>query len=91
MRHRADDNQKKIVSGLRNIGATVVVLSQVGAGCPDIMVGFRGETFLFEIKGEKGKLSESQENWRLLWRGGHAAVARSLGEVIEEITKRLPK
>lgn len=50
IRARTDVNQASIVKGLRGIGASVAILAQIGNGIPDLLVGFRGKNFLFEIK-----------------------------------------
>ena len=53
---KVDDNQREIVAALRSHGATVIHLHAVGKGCPDILVGYRNENYLMEIKdGEKSK------------------------------------
>ena len=69
MHGRVDKNHQEIVAVLQAVGATVQDLSQVGAGCPDIVVGYRGKNYFFEIKSEKGKLKERQKTWHSLWRG----------------------
>lgn len=71
---RIDRNQPQIVSNLRRIGATVQILSMVGKGCPDILVGFKGTNYLFELKdGEKPKskkqLTEDEKVFFDTWRG----------------------
>ena len=81
MRNRADKNQDEIVKGLRAIGATVEVLSQVGHSCPDILCGWRGQNYLMEIKDKHGKLSESQKAWHTFW-NGQVAVVRNLAEAV---------
>ena len=61
---RVDANQEQIVSALRAAGAYVWII-----GLPvDLLVGFRGHTFLVEIKsGSKKRLTGLQadffENW----------------------------
>ena len=82
---RADENQAEIVSALRQLGATVVILSQVGGGCPDILVGYRGESYLMEIKGPRGRLSKKQVEFHKSWRGGEISVIRSVGQAIKTI------
>jgi len=68
--HRADENQKEIVEGLRAIGISVLILSQVGGGCPDLLVVDReGNNILLEVKTEKGKLRESQKKFMKEWEG----------------------
>jgi hypothetical protein len=51
---RVDANQKQIVSELRNLGYSVMVMSDLGHGKPDICVGTsifgKPQNFLFEIK-----------------------------------------
>ena len=47
---RIDSNHKEIVAALREIGATVVSLAAMKHGCPDLLVGYAGETMLMEIK-----------------------------------------
>jgi len=72
MRKRTDLNQKELVRTLKQIpGVSVVDLSAVGQGCPDLLVGYKGKNFLFEIKNPetKGKLTECQKNWFLFWKG----------------------
>lgn len=78
---RVDANQASIVADLRAIGATVLHLHAVGQGCPDILVGFRGENYLFEIKSPKGRLTPGQEGWHSLW-WGQVAVIRCLEDAL---------
>lgn len=71
---KIDANQPEIVAALRKIGCTVQILSSVGKGCPDILVGYRGRNFLLEIKdGAKPvsaqKLTPDQIEWHDLWNG----------------------
>ena len=70
-RARIDDNQKQIVSYLRKVGATVQSLATIGSGCPDILVGYGGVNYLFEIKrpGKRKQLTSDQITWHDKWRG----------------------
>ena len=43
---KIDENQPEIVDALRAMGCSVTILSAVGNGCPDILVGFRGINLL---------------------------------------------
>lgn len=45
---RRDGNEPEIVAALRAAGASVSALN--GDGIPDLLVGYRGETFLLEVK-----------------------------------------
>lgn len=74
MAKRIDENQPQIVDELRQIGATVQHLHAVGSGCPDIIVGFRGCNFLFEIKNKdkppsKQRLTPDESLWHREWQG----------------------
>ena len=47
---RIDANQPAIVEYFRRRGASVQILSSVGKGCPDLMIGYRSATVPVEIK-----------------------------------------
>ena len=72
---RIDTNHKEIVKALRDAGATVVSLASMKHGCPDILVGYAGETLLMEIKKDsKAKFTPDQIEFMGKWKGG--AVSR---------------
>jgi hypothetical protein len=76
---KIDGNHAEVVHALRKIGASVQSLAAVGAGCPDLAVGFRGVNWLIELKdGSKvpsaQKLTADQIAFRALWRGQYAVV-----------------
>jgi len=79
-----DANQSAIVAALREMGATVVDLHRVGHGCPDILVGWRGRNYLFEVKTATGKLNKLQQVFFRDWRG-RVAVIRSIDDALEYI------
>lgn len=83
-RNTADSNQPEIVEGLRKFGASVFHAGNVGAGFPDIVVGYNGQNYLMEIKTEKGELSDSQKLFIEKW-FGKVYVIRSLSRAIEII------
>jgi len=71
---RIDDNQNQIVKAFRDRGCTVLVMSMVGKGAPDIAVGIEGRNWFFEIKdGEKflsqQKLTKHEKEWHDNWKG----------------------
>ncbi len=83
--YRIDSNQPAIVQALRAIGASVQHLHMVGHGCPDILVGFNGINYLFEIKsGPKATFTEDECKWRAEW-FGNSFVVTSPEEAIEII------
>lgn len=75
MRHaaRVDANQAEIVAALRKAGASVWII-----GLPvDLLVGFRGQSLLMEVKTITGKRepkpskhTQLQKDFMLDWRGG---------------------
>ena len=72
---KVDTDQAEIVDALRKIGATVQHLHQVGKGCPDILVGYRGINWAFEIKrGGGATLTPAEKAWAASWRGQYAIV-----------------
>ena len=87
---RVDDNQVKIVAGLRKVGCTVLIISQL-KNCFDILVGFRGINIAFEIKdGDKPlsqrKLTEGEQKFFDTWQG-QVTVVESLEEAIRKVYK----
>ena len=81
---KTDSNQAEIVSALRRVGASVLVLSRVGQGCADLAAGIRGETFFLEVKTDKGKLTEDEQKFMDEWRG-HYAIVRTPEEALQAI------
>ena len=89
---RKDANQDEIVSALRQLGATVTSIHQIGNGLPDLICGFRGRNYLLEIKDgnkppSRRKLTEDEERWFKMWQG-HADVVESVDDAIELVTSK---
>jgi len=80
---KVDINQKKIVDTLRKLGCSVFVTSSIGQGFPDLVVGIRKETYLVEIKTEKGTYTKTQLKFYANWRGGNVITLRSIEDAIE--------
>lgn len=81
---RVDKNQGEIVTALRAVGATVAPMHTAGAGFPDLVVGYRGVTYLLEVKGPRGRLTKDQVSWHEEWRG-HVAIVRTVEEAWQAI------
>jgi Holliday junction resolvase len=84
---RVDGNHSEIVDALRKCGASVLDLSRVGEGCPDILVGMLGRNVLLEIKTAKGAIRPQQREVLEAWRG-EAYIVRSVDEALQAILKR---
>jgi len=80
---RVDKNQQEIVSALRAAGACVWII-----GLPvDLLVGYKGHTFLVEVKdGPRKRLTALQDDFFKNWSGstlaridGSEAALRMIG------------
>ena len=67
--HRIDANQAQIMRDLRKAGLSVIDLSAVGGGVPDLLVSSRTEMWLMELKTATGRLNQKQLNWWDKWQG----------------------
>ena len=82
-RGKVDANQPEIVKALRDAGASVTSLADLGDGCPDLLVGFNHKTVLMELKsGLKDGLTRDEITWHSKWRGGPLCVVRSVDEAL---------
>lgn len=84
-----DANEPEIIDALKRVGATVEPIV-TGEGVPDLLVGFREQNFLIEVKplpvkGEvfasKVQLNPTQVKWHKAWKG-QKAVARTPEEAL---------
>ena len=81
MRKRVDLNQQEIVDLARQLGASVCSLTNIGYGCPDLLVGHRGNNYLIEIK-NGSKLTPAQEKWQHIWQG-NSAIINNVDELLK--------
>ena len=86
---KVDRNQSEIVQALRQIGCSVQPLHAVGAGCPDLAVGWQGRTFMLEVKDglappSERQLTPAQVEFHAAWRG-HVAVVTSVKSALDAI------
>jgi len=87
---RVDANQPAVVKALRAIGASVLHV-HVLKNCFDILVGYRGLTFLMEIKAtEKDQLTEGEAEFKRTWRGSTYHIVYTPDQAIAIITSRPP-
>ena len=67
---KVDLNHADVVKTLRSLGASVFDASKVGKGFPDIVVGYKNNTILVEIKsGENKKFTPTQLKFMSEWKG----------------------
>lgn len=70
----SDGNQPEIVAALRAVGASVATCQAVGKGFPDLVVGYQGRNYMFEIKDpsqpkHRHELTPAQVEFHEGWRG----------------------
>jgi len=81
---KVDKNQAVVVKALRDYGADVHLLHMVGAGIPDLLVAYDGQTILMEVKdGADKKFTLDQIKFIAGWKGGHLYRVNSSEEAIE--------
>ena len=88
---RVDANQKEIIATVREMGVSVLILSEVGRGCPDILLGLFGQNHLVEIKdGQKPpsarKLTSDEQKFFDTWKG-QVCIISSVEEAIALVNR----
>lgn len=83
MRRRSDKNQSDVVDELRKRGFSVQILSGVGQGVPDLLIGKWEINFLVELKSGKKWMTDDEQVWHAKWKG-HAIIASSVEEIVEQ-------
>lgn len=83
---RVDANQKEIVQELRKLDVSVLHTHQLGKGAPDLILGYRNENYLIELKdGSKTKsqqkLTPDEVEFQSKWKGNYA-VCNSLEQIL---------
>lgn len=87
---KVDGNHKSIVDELRTIpGVSVANTSALGNGFPDIVVGFRGQNWMFEIKDpeqprSKRQLTPYELDFHARWTG-QIAVVTTAYEIMRKV------
>ena len=83
---RVDENQSQLVNTFIALGASVLNLSRVGQGCPDLLIGYKNKSVLVEIKKDaKAVFTEPQIKFMQNWRGGTVSRIDSVDAAIRLI------
>jgi hypothetical protein len=82
---RRDDNEKDIIKAMREAGAYVKVINDEGLF--DLLVNYRGETMLIEVKdGAKPpsarRLTEAEAKFHNEWPGSDLYIVNSVEEAL---------
>jgi len=92
---RTDDNHRAVADEFRKVmpEATLHDISGAGRGFPDFAIGWRGRTFLMELKNPDrpgSKKTPAQVKFFAEWQG-HAAVVHSAAEMCAEMAREMEK
>lgn len=88
--HRVDGNQTALTAELRQLpGISVLIMSQLGHGAPDLCVGYKARNYMLEVKDpdkpkSKRALTPDEEKWHLDW-NGQINVVETLEDVLRVI------
>ena len=95
MKHgRIDANQPEIVKALRQLpGVSVAITSDLGKGFPDLVVGYRGANYMYELKDPDKppsgrKLTKSEQTFHDNWTG-HVAVITTINSCMRTLNIRV--
>jgi hypothetical protein len=82
-----DANEPEIIAALEAIGAKVVPLEPSEPGLPDLLIGWRNQTFLQEVKNPEGRnrLDPAQVTFHRLWPGAPIGVVKTPAESLAHI------
>ena len=75
---KRDANEPKIFEALLTMGASVYPIHVPG----DALVGYRGKSYLIEVKSRKGKNTAQQKKFRDEWRGQYQ-ILRSVDQAVK--------
>jgi hypothetical protein len=87
--NRIDANQTETVKALRQAGCSVAILSSIGRGIPDLLVGRNGKNILLELKDgslspARRALSVDEQKFVVNWRG-QVGLAESPAEAVSYV------
>ena len=86
---RVDSNHKEVVDEFRRLGCSVLDMSRLGEGTPDLLIGFSGQCMLVEVKNgkkppSKRVLTGPQIYFWMSWKA-NPLVVKSLDDVAKTV------
>ena len=86
---RTDDNQQDIISEFRRLGCSVLDMSRLGEGTPDLLIGYAGQCMLVEVKNgkkppSKRVLTGPQIDFWMSWKA-NPRVVKNLDDVAKTV------
>jgi hypothetical protein len=76
--NKRDAAEPAIVKALQAAGCSVVRMDKP----VDLLIGYRGCTYLCEVKTGKGKYTEDQKQFFAAWRGSSIPILRTVDDVL---------
>ena len=91
---KKDANHGEVVDALIRFGASVLDISSLGCGAPDLVVWCRGGWHLCDVKNRKtgyGRrgLNPRQQEWAAKWKGGPVTLLYSIDDAKALVEGRL--
>ena len=90
---RTDDNHRDVVDEFREVmpDATVFDASGAGNGFPDLVIGWQGRNYLFEVKDPEKcpsarSLTDAQKDFHIGWQG-QVTVVHSAAEICATLAR----
>jgi hypothetical protein len=85
-----DANHTAIVKAVTQCGARVLDLSRLGQGVPDLLIAYRGQLCLWELKDgdkppSKRRLTPAEQAWHEHWQGAPVLIINSVDEAIDAL------
>ncbi len=92
--NKKDANHWEIVNAFERLGASVLDLSDMGCGIPDLIVWCANEWHLVDVKNPKTSygrrgLNARQKEWAQSWKGGPVYLVSSVDDAIAMANGRL--
>jgi hypothetical protein len=81
---RVDLNQVSLVQYARRMGAQVQHLSDVGHGCPDLLVARAGQWYLVEVKYGRNQLTPDEARWHAAF-NAPVHIWRTVADVVRTL------
>lgn len=81
---KRDISEPAIVQALEQSGATVFRLDRP----VDLLIGYRGRTYIAECKTGRGKLNANQVAFIEAWKGNTVPVLRTVEDAVDFINER---
>lgn len=87
VQRKPDANHAQVKAWYEELFCSIVDLSGVGFGCPDLLAGIAGRSELVEVKTQDGDLEPSQIRFQREWRGSKVTVVVTREDVVAHVQR----